>query len=89
MYVREKKRHSKFWGCTVFQFSVVESYRQDTKVKQRVVCFLGWLPEKYMMAKYLIEPFWEKVYSKLKLFDKAERERLLNSLEKRIKSKML
>jgi hypothetical protein len=81
MYIKINKRLGKRYGCQIFQFSVIESYRENGKVRQRTLCFLGWMPERFVRAKGWVDAFWEVCEQKLSQFSEEDRKRLIARLE--------
>ncbi len=81
MYIKTNRRFGKRYNCRILQFSVIESYRENGRVRQRTLCFLDWMPERFLGAKAWVDAFWEVCEQKLSQFSKQDRERLVARLE--------
>ncbi len=81
MYIKTNRRFGKRYRCRITQFSVIESYRENGKVRQRTLCFLGWMPERFVRAVAWVDAFWEVCEQKLSQFSEEERKRLVARLE--------
>ncbi len=81
MYIKVNKRYSKKFKCQMFQFSVIESYRDNGKVKHRTLAYLTSIPE-----RFLDSPQWARdvlIHSeyKLKSFPDSDRLPLMTRLK--------
>jgi hypothetical protein len=81
MYIKTNKRFGKRYGCRIFQFSVIESYRENGKVRHRTLCFLDWMPERFLRAKNWVDAFWKVCERKLGQFPEEDQKRLIARLE--------
>jgi hypothetical protein len=81
MYIKINKRFSKTGGCKIFQFSVIESYRDSGKVKQRTLVYLAAISENAFKYVRRLESFWENSERKLKSFSETDRAQLVARLE--------
>jgi hypothetical protein len=81
MYIKTNKRLGKRYRCRIFQFSVIESYRENGKVRHRTLCFLDWMPERFMRAKNWVDAFWKVCEQKLGQFSEDDQKRLIARLE--------
>ncbi len=81
MYIKINRRFGKRYGSRIFQFSVIESYRENGKVRHRTLCFLDWMPERFLGAKGWVDAFWEVCEQKLSQFSEKDRKRLIARLE--------
>jgi hypothetical protein len=71
-------------GCERLQFSVIESYRENGKVKHRTLAYLASLPEDCIKFSWRVVRFWDTCDEKLERFPKNERLRLIARIEAEI-----
>ncbi len=81
MYIKVNKRFSRLRGCQKLQFSVIESYRENGKVKHRTLAYLATIPEKALKYAAWLESFWRDSERKLESFTDADKARLVSRLE--------
>ncbi len=81
MYIKVNKRFSSLRGCDKLQFSVIESYRENGKVKHRTLAYLTSIMEDALKKSLWICRFWEACADKLEKFPEVERKRLFARLE--------
>ncbi len=72
-------------GCEIFQFTVIESYRDGGKVKHRTLAYLSSLPSEcfgyWRRDTVRVLEFWDICDEKLKRFPESERLRLAARIE--------
>ncbi len=81
MYIKVNKRFSPLRRCDKLQFSVIESYRENGKVKHRTLAYLTSIMEDVLKRSGWICRFWEACADKLEKFPEVERKRLFARLE--------
>jgi hypothetical protein len=88
MYIKINKRRSSatgIWnsrvGDTYLQFSVIESYRADGKVKHRTLVYLATIPDSQLRNVRWLGSFWKDCDEKLSVFPEADRTRLADRVE--------
>jgi hypothetical protein len=81
MYIKVNKRFSKKFKCQMFQFSVIESYRENDKVKQRTLAYLASIPERFLDSPQWAKEFLTACKHTLERFPDADRQYLLTRLE--------
>jgi hypothetical protein len=67
--------------CHIFQFSVIESFRENGKVKQRTLLYLSSLPSECFNYPLGVMRFWDICDEKLERFPESERLRLAARIE--------
>ncbi len=75
MYIKINKRFDKL------QFSVIESYRADGKVKHRTLSYLATISEGDFKNVHRLERFWKNCDEKLESFSEDDRTHLTARLE--------
>jgi hypothetical protein len=78
MFIRETKRKS---NASV-QYSVVENYRENGKVKQRIIVYIGSLP--VGASEAWTKPFWKKANARLEDLPDAEKVKLKAKLKEKL-----
>jgi hypothetical protein len=68
-------------GCDIFQFTVIESYRADGKVKHRTLLYLSSLPTECFKYSWRVLEFWDICDEKLERFPENDRLRLAARIE--------
>ncbi len=68
-------------GCYIFQFSVIESFREDGKVKHRTLAYLSSLPSECFKYPSSVMRFWDICDEKLERFPEDSRLRLAARIE--------
>jgi hypothetical protein len=85
MYIKVNKRFSMLRGCDILQFSVIESFRENGKVKHRTLLFLSSLPSEcfgyWRRDTVRVMKFWDICDEKLERFPESERLRLAARIE--------
>jgi len=81
MYIKVNKRFSRLRDCQILQFSVIESFRVDGKVKHRTLRYLTSIPEQCFKFQNSIESFWKTCEEALEDFSEADRKLLIARLE--------
>jgi hypothetical protein len=85
MYIKVNKRFSTLRGCDILQFSVIESFRENGKVKHRTLLFLSSLPSEcfgyWRRNTVRVMKFWDTCDAKLERFPESERLRLAARIE--------
>jgi hypothetical protein len=81
MYIKVNKRFSPLRRCDKLQFSVIESYRENGKVKHRTLVYLTSIFEDVLKNSSWICHFWKACADKLEKFPEVERKRLFARLE--------
>ncbi len=67
--------------CYIFQFSVIESFRENGKVKHRTLAYLSSLPSELFKYPMGVMRFWDICDEKLERFPESERLRLAARIE--------
>ncbi len=67
--------------CHIFQFSVIESFRENGKVKHRTLAYLSSLPSELFKYPMGVMRFWDICDEKLERFPESERLRLAARIE--------
>jgi hypothetical protein len=81
MYIKVNKRFSMLRGCHIFQFSVIESFRENGKVKHRTLAYLSSLPSELFNFPLGVMKFWDTCDEKLERFPENDRLRLAARIE--------
>lgn len=81
MYIKVNKRFSKKFKCQMFQFSVIESYRENGKVKHRTVAYLTSIPEKFLDSPQWAKDLLTTGEYKLRALSDSDRLPLMTRLE--------
>jgi hypothetical protein len=81
MYIKVNKRFSMLRGCHIFQFSVIESFRENGKVKHRTLLYLSSLPSECFNYPLGAMRFWDICDEKLERFPVNDRLRLAARIE--------
>ncbi len=81
MYIKINRRFGGGRGYNNLQFSVIESYREDGKVKHRTLLYLATISEGNFKDVHRLESFWKNSEKKLEDFSEADRTRLTARLE--------
>ncbi len=85
MYIKVNKRFSTLRGCDILQFSVIESFRENGKVKHRTLLFLSSLPSEcfgyWRRNTVRVMKFWDICDEKLERFPENDRLRLAARIE--------
>jgi hypothetical protein len=68
-------------GCFIFQFSVIESFRDSGKVKHRTLAYLSSLPSELFSYPLGVMRFWDICDEKLERFPENDRLRLATRIE--------
>ncbi len=68
-------------GCHIFQFSVIESFRENGKVKHRTLLYLSSLPSECFNYPLGAMRFWDICDEKLERFPVNDRLRLAARIE--------
>jgi hypothetical protein len=76
MYIKVNRRFSMLRHCHIFQFSVIESFRENGKVKHRTLLYLSSLPSECFNYSLGVMKFWDICDEKLERFPESERLRL-------------
>jgi hypothetical protein len=67
--------------CHIFQFSVIESFRENGKVRHRTLAYLSSLPSELFKYPMGVMRFWDICDEKLERFPESERLRLAARIE--------
>jgi hypothetical protein len=81
MYIKVNRRFSMLRHCHIFQFSVIESFRENGKVKHRTLAYLSSLPSELFKYPMGVMRFWDICDEKLERFPESERLRLAARIE--------
>jgi hypothetical protein len=81
MYIKVNKRFSMLRGCHIFQFSVIESFRENGKVRHRTLAYLSSLQSELFKYPMGVMRFWDICDEKLERFPESERLRLAARIE--------
>jgi hypothetical protein len=81
MYIKVNKRFSKKFKCQMFQFSVIESFRENGKVKHRTLLYLDSIAEKFLDSPQWAKDFLGVCKHKLEALPEANRLPLMTRLE--------
>ncbi len=81
MYIKVNKRYSEKVRGQRLQFSVIESYRENGKVKHRTLTYLTSIPEKSLISPQWCKDFLTKCETKLKNFPDADKLKLMTRLK--------
>ncbi len=81
MFIKVNKRFSKKFKCQMFQFSVIESYRDNGKVKHRTLLYLTSIPERFLDSPQWAKDVLTASENKLKALSDSDRLRLMTRLE--------
>jgi hypothetical protein len=81
MFIKVNKRFGKRVKCQIFQFSVVESYRENGKVKHRTLAYLDSIPERFLDLPQWANGFLGTCRYKLKDFPESDKVSLMARLE--------
>ncbi len=81
MYIKVNKRYSDIVRGQRLQFSVIESYRENGKVKHRTLAYLTSIPEKSLDSPQWCKDFLTECETKLKNLPEADRLKLMARLK--------
>ncbi len=81
MYIKINKRFNKKWGCNNLQFSIIESFRENGKVKHRTLAYLATISENAFKYALRLESFWKDSDRKLESFSESDRAQLVARIE--------
>jgi hypothetical protein len=81
MYIKVNKRYSEKVRGQRLQFSVIESYRENGKVKHRTLAYLTSIPEKSLVSPQWCKDFLTECETKLKNFPDADKLKLMTRLK--------
>ena len=81
MYIKIRKQYNHRSGERTLQFSVIESYGENGKVKQRTLVYLTSIPEKSLNSPQMCKDFLIRCETKLKNFSDADKLKLMTSLK--------
>jgi hypothetical protein len=81
MFIKVNKRYSFKISQDRLQFSVIESYRENGKVKHRTLAYLTSIPEKSLDCPQWCKDFLEDCETKLKNFPDADKLKLMTRLK--------
>jgi hypothetical protein len=80
MYIKVNKRYGEGVRGQRLQFSVIESYRDNGKVKHRTLAYLTSIREKFLDSPLWCKDFLTECETKLKNFPEADRLKLMTRL---------
>ena len=81
MYIKVNKRYSEKVRGQRLQFSVIESYRENGKVKHRTLAYLISVREKSLDSPLWCKDFLTECENKLKNLPEADRLKLMTRLK--------
>jgi hypothetical protein len=90
MYIKVNKRLNKKFKrekqeteviSQTFQFSVIEGYRENGKVKHRTLMYLGSIRQSFLWSPALTEHFLKDCKNKLESLPDADKLQLMTSIE--------
>ncbi|MGI8494374.1 MAG: hypothetical protein ACR2L1_03535 [Pyrinomonadaceae bacterium] len=81
MYIKVNKRYGEKVRGQRLQFSVIESYRENGKVKHRTLAYLTSIPEKSLISPQWCKDFLTECETKLKNFPDADKLKLMTRLK--------